>query len=82
MVRKIEQAIEQGVPAFNHGNHAKCAEIYMTTVTSLAENQQIDCSVRSSMSALVTKAGKVHCKTTRAWMLRGGLDQAYDTLSN
>lgn len=32
-------------------------------------------------TVVVTKAGKVQCDTTRAWMLREGLNQAYRAVS-
>jgi transforming growth factor-beta-induced protein len=79
--KKIESAIEMGVPVFNHGSHGKCAEIYMTCAQSLANDCGIDCSTRQMISQIVTKAGEVKCDTARAWMLREGLDKAYQTVS-
>jgi uncharacterized surface protein with fasciclin (FAS1) repeats len=77
---RIEMAIEKGVPIFNKGDHAKCAEIYMDCVQNLVGDSHLDEQARQRMTAIASRAGKVHCKTTKSWMLRGALDHAYASM--
>ena len=78
----IEAAIDKGVPVFNHGNHAKCAEIYQQTLVSLTKNSNVSCTVRKDLATVVARAKKTSCDTTRAWMLRKGLDHALTAMSS
>ena len=78
---RIEQAISKGVPAFNHGNHAKCSSIYMSCVAELAKDPELCKSTRASMNALIKHASRMHCTTDRAWALRHGMDRVYASLS-
>lgn len=78
---RIEQAIHMGVPVFNHGNHSKCNEIYMSCVKSLAKDPQLCNSTRASMNALIMQVSKMHCATDRAWALRRGMDRVYASLN-
>ncbi|MFK7909162.1 MAG: fasciclin domain-containing protein [Akkermansiaceae bacterium] len=78
----IQAAIEKGVPVFNHGNHGKCADIYQQTLVSLTNNSNVSCNVRKSLSEVVARAQKTSCDTTRAWMLRAGLDHAHTAMSS
>ncbi len=73
-------AIEKGVPIFNKGDHAKCAEIYMDCVQNLVGDSHLDEQARQRMAAIASRAGKLHCKTTKSWMLRGALDHAYASM--
>ena len=74
--RMIEVAIDKGVPVFNHGNHEKCADIYQQTLVSLTKNPHVGCAMRGELAMIVERAQKTSCDTTRAWMLRKGLDHA------
>lgn len=78
---RIEQAINMGVPVFNHGNHHKCSEIYMSCVKALAMDPDLCKSTRSSMSALIKQASRMHSSTDRAWALRHGMDRVYASLN-
>ena len=73
----IELAIRKGVPAFNHGDHAGCAQIYMNCAQALTQHKGIDSSTRNMLTKIVNKAKQTHCSSTRAWMLRYGLDHTY-----
>lgn len=75
--KMIELAIEQGVPAFNHGNQAKCARIYLNCVEALAMNDQVDASTRKMLVGILSRAKGTHSTTSQAWILREGLDRAY-----
>ena len=75
--RLIESAIKKGVPTFNHGDHAGCAKIYMNCAQALTQHSGLDISTRNMLTKIVNKAKQTHCSSTRAWMLRYGLDHTY-----
>lgn len=76
----IESAIAKGVPAFNHGNPTKCAELYMTCAETLAKDSRLDHSTRNRLTQVVSDAKMSSCSTTQAWILRAGLDRTYMAL--
>lgn len=78
--RLIESAIAKGVPAFNHGNPTKCAELYMTCAEALAKDSRLDHSTRNRLTQVVNDAKMSSCSTTQAWILRAGLDRTYMAL--
>jgi uncharacterized surface protein with fasciclin (FAS1) repeats len=80
--RMIAAAIEKGVPVFNHGDHGKCADIYQQTLVSLTKNPKVGCAMRKDLTMIVARAQKTSCDTTRAWMLRAGLDHAHSAMNN
>merc|ERR1712224_236718 len=47
----IEQAISQGVPAFNSGDVGRCAQIYTNTAQRLIEHPNIDQPSKSALLA-------------------------------
>lgn len=73
----IENAIAKGVPAFNHGNPAKCAELYMDCAKALTMDNRIGHSARSMLTNVMNEAKKSSCSATQAWILRAGLDRTY-----
>lgn len=77
----IESAIKKGVPAFNHGDHAGCAQIYMNCAQALSKHSSLDSSTRNMLTNIVNKAKQTHCTSTRAWVLRYGLDNAYAAMN-
>lgn len=77
----IEAALNKGVPIFNHGNHGKCADIYQQTLTSLSKNPQVNCDIRKVLTMILTRAKQASCDTTRAWILRYGLDHAHTSMT-
>ncbi len=79
--KRIEAAVKKGVPVFNHGDHGRCADIYAECMQALVKDSGLSASTRERLTQIVNKASKTHCDTTRAWMLRGGLDHAYQTAS-
>lgn len=78
----IEKAIDEGVPVFNHGDHGKCADIYQQTLVSLTKNPHVSCAMREGLAMIVERAQKTSCDTTRAWMLRKGLDHARSAITS
>lgn len=78
---RIESAIRKGVPMFNNGNPAGCASIYMNCAKALVKDQRLEAATRKMLSEVVNKAKNMNCETTRAWVLRAGLDRAYQSMS-
>jgi uncharacterized surface protein with fasciclin (FAS1) repeats len=70
----IEEAIDRGVPVFNHGDHAKCAAIYKRCLQQLASSGHLDGTMRKSLQAILERAEGVECDTDRAWIYRHALD--------
>ena len=79
---RIKSAVEKGVPVFNHGDHGKCADIYAECLQSLITDSSLCASTRQALTGITKKAKEIHCDTTRAWILRRGLDQAYQAASH
>ena len=71
----------KGVSVFNHGDHAKCADIYSDCMQALVADGGVCSSTRETLTKILTTAKQTHCDTTRAWMLRRGLDHAYQIVS-
>ncbi|MEM7012828.1 MAG: fasciclin domain-containing protein [Verrucomicrobiota bacterium] len=75
--KRIESAIGKGVTVFNHGDHARCAQIYMACAEALTKDHSVGHSTRSMLTKIVNEARASSCSTSQAWILRGGLDHAY-----
>ncbi len=74
----IEGAIAQGASSFNAGHHAQCAQLYMTTMSTLVHDMDgLPQNVVSNLKHVMTQAQHTSCQTERSWTLRHGLDQAY-----
>ena len=80
-LKKIEDAIDRGVPVFNRGHHAQCADIYRDCMMAIADGGIVEDEVADVMREWVEKSSKLKSGTDRAWMLRRGLDQIYAGLS-
>lgn len=80
--RRIEAAIEEGVPVFNEGDHAKCAEIYQECLVSLAGDERIDGTMGSALKDLIARGKEETSDFERAWLYRRGLDRIYASLVN
>jgi uncharacterized surface protein with fasciclin (FAS1) repeats len=80
--RRIEAAIEKGVPIFNEGDHAKCAEIYQECLVSLAADERIDAAERTTLEELVERGKEENSDFDRAWLYRLALDRVYANLVN
>jgi uncharacterized surface protein with fasciclin (FAS1) repeats len=80
--RTIEDAIRRGVPVFNRGDHAQCAEIYTTACQAIVSSAS-DEVPQSAIKALKTgldRAKDLKDGRSRAWALRGGMDTAWAAL--
>ncbi|MEM7394877.1 MAG: fasciclin domain-containing protein, partial [Verrucomicrobiota bacterium] len=52
----IETAIDRGVPAFNHGDHAKCAQIYMNVSKNLVKRNDLSKHLRTLLEKTIKSA--------------------------
>ncbi len=76
-------AIAQGAPTYNAGHHEACAQLYMTTASSLVSDfRDLPPHVVTNLKHVVTQAQHTSCPTDRVWTLRNGLDQAYISMTN
>jgi uncharacterized surface protein with fasciclin (FAS1) repeats len=77
-MRSLSDAIRRGVPIYNHGNHRKCAEIYMTACEMIvdSESEHMPSDVMDGLRETVTRAKHMHHSGARAWALRHGMDSA------
>lgn len=80
--KMIKVAINKGVPVFNHGNPSKCSEIYSDCLQAMIGSKALTNSTRQHLEMVMKQAKNTHCDSSRAWILRKGLDQAYMALSN
>jgi transforming growth factor-beta-induced protein len=71
---RIEQAIIKGVPLFNKGKAAACADVYQECLTALAADEQLGEKLRKVMVQVIEVARQSHDPEARAWMLRRSLD--------
>jgi uncharacterized surface protein with fasciclin (FAS1) repeats len=78
---RIEAAISRGVPVFNDGDHAQCADIYKTCLETLANDEKVDSEVRKTLGKVLERANGIEDARERAWQLRRGLDYAYHAVA-
>ena len=72
----IFDAISTGVPMYNAGHHAQCANLYQRTMETVMASTT-DSEMRSHMKMVLTAAKRETCPMERAWTLRRGMDQMY-----
>ena len=80
-LRRIEDAVDRGVPAFNGGDAEGCAAIYLAVSRDLAGQDALPTHARSAMKHALHRVKNTSCAASRAWILRHGLDRAYTALS-
>lgn len=80
-LKRIEDAIQKGVPIFNAGDPGKCADIYRDCMVAISKDSKVDPHVRKALRKLIQQAEHMQDDTQRAWALRSGLDQTYSALS-
>ena len=79
----ILNTIAQGAPKYNAGHHEACAQLYMTTMTSLVSGQsELPADVVTNLNHVISQAQQTSCSTDRAWTLRHGLDKAYNSMAS
>lgn len=77
----IIAAIQRGVPLYNHGNAAACAEIYKTCIRSLASNSKLNEPTKTNLNRSLEMA-KGKSADESAWIYRLALDRTLSVLSN
>jgi uncharacterized surface protein with fasciclin (FAS1) repeats len=77
-MQTLRQAINRGVPLFNHGNSEACADIYMEACQQIVDfgSDAMPKSVMTSLKTAVDRAKHIHHASSRAWALRHGMDSA------
>ncbi|MEN8871771.1 MAG: CIA30 family protein [Akkermansiaceae bacterium] len=81
VARKIETAIDRGVPVFNSGKPRECANIYKECLAGLVKEKAIDPKVRESLQSLINRADQSESDVDRAWLYRAGLDSLYKAIT-
>ncbi len=74
--KMIFDAISTGVPMYNAGHHAQCANLYQRTMETVMASTT-DTEMRSHMRMILSAAKRETCPMERAWKLRRGMDQMY-----
>jgi uncharacterized surface protein with fasciclin (FAS1) repeats len=77
-MRMLIDAIERGVPIYNHGGHRQCADIYTAACQAIVDSgsEELPHSVMSGLQATLDRAKHIHHAGSRAWALRHGMDAA------
>lgn len=78
----IEQTIAKGSRLYNDGQHCQCADLYSQTMTKLSTSDNLDQRLRKSMDDTLKMAQNAADSSARAWVLRHGLDSAYQQVAN
>jgi len=80
--KMIEDVVAKGSHMYNTGHHAQCASLYEQAARKMvAYGDRMTPIAHSSLNHALSQASRTQCQTTRAWVLRGGLDQAYASMS-
>ena len=78
----IEQAIDRGVPIFNDGDPAACAEIYRACLEQIARDERVETHMRMILAKVLKHTKSVESDSERAWIYRGTMDQLYQHLED
>jgi serine protease Do len=77
IVRQIGEAIENGAPLYNNGNHEACFRIYEGTAIKLEHD--VPCAgVRSAFGDGLLRANGMKTYTEKAWAMRDAFDGLLD----
>lgn len=79
--QQLHNAVAQGVPLFNAGHHAACADIYEQALTNLMHSTDRP-EWRHKMQMVVSSAGHQSNPASRAWTLRHGIDEMVALMSH
>ncbi len=80
----LEEAIRHGVPAYNSGDHCRCAQLYTYAMMDLMikHKDSLPKPVQDDIMGTLDEARHTHSAGPRAWVLRRGMDRAYMAMSN
>jgi len=77
----IEMAINRGAPMYNHGNTAGCAAVYEMTANALLHlHTDLPQEARMALRGALANMSRTHDVDKQAWIMRHGLDQAYEAM--
>lgn len=80
--KMIEHTVAKGAHLYNSGHHAACASLYEQTIRDMvASGAPMSPTVANTMHHALSTASHTSCESTRAWVLRRSLDQAYVSMS-
>ena len=74
--QRILSAIDKGVPLYNRGQPAACAEVYADCVQDLSGDETMELDFRKNLTSVLEKAKITRSADSRAWLLRRTLDGA------
>lgn len=79
----IEGSVWRGARLYNRGHYRASVEEYERTARYMVDHAAGTLTHRamSSLHGSLNHASRTHCMATRAWILRGGLDAAYESMS-
>ena len=79
--QRILDAIERGVPIFNRGDAAACAEIYAACIREIVADSRQDETLRGELEKMLDRGRRAHDATAKAWIYRHTLDAVYAHLN-
>ncbi|MDP8245371.1 MAG: fasciclin domain-containing protein [Candidatus Hinthialibacter antarcticus] len=77
----IRTAINHGAPMYNHGNSAGCAAMYTMAAKAITSSDAVCSTVKAPLMTALANMEKAHGSSDQAWIMRRGLDEAYEKLS-
>ncbi len=77
---RIEQSIAKGSEAYNKGDAASCAAIYMQTARTLIASEPLTNNLRMGLENALTTARHAKNESERAWTMRRALETVYESL--
>ncbi len=80
--KAIENAIDRGVPMFNHGNAAGTAAIYKSVSENLIRSGALNGEERARLEMGLVEAAEARNARNSAWQLRYALDDVNASLHN
>lgn len=76
----IRDAIDRGVPMFNHGNAQGTVAVYTSVAERLMREGSLTTEERARLEVGLMEAGNAHSASASAWKLRYALDDVSDSL--
>ncbi len=76
---RLENAVNEGVPMFNHGNVHGCLRVYTSACQDIvnSKSDQMPQEIMKVLKTTLDHAELVRDERQRAWVLRAGIDTAY-----
>lgn len=78
--REISEAIDRGVPMFNHGNAEGTVAVYMSVSEKLMREGNLSSEERARLEVGLMEAANAESARASAWQLRYALDDVNDSL--